>query len=142
MKGRTSPGIVWAAAAVLWMLFIWSNSLQTAAESSGMSQGVLDRVLPFLALTGLSEDVLHTLVRKAAHMTEFAILGMLWSVGLRKNKPAFAICLLTAMTDETIQYFVPGRSCEVRDVCIDAAGAALGIVAAYLFQRVMDRRKN
>ena len=40
---------------------------------------------------------------------------------------ALLICVLTAMTDETIQMFVPGRASMVTDVWIDTLGAVIGI---------------
>lgn len=38
------------------------------------------------------------------------------------------ICLAYAVSDEIHQYFVPGRSCELRDVFIDFSGSVLGII--------------
>ena len=40
--------------------------------------------------------------------------------------------VLTALTDETIQMFVPGRSSSVRDVWIDTAGVLAGLLVALL----------
>jgi len=36
--------------------------------------------------------------------------------------------MLYAITDEFHQYFVPGRSAEIRDVLIDSSGAFIGIL--------------
>lgn len=136
-------------AAMLWTIFIWGNSLQTAVESSQTSQGVLSTLMPFLTWCGLSEDVLHTLVRKAAHMTEFALLGLLWSVALRKSEAALErvgwvllICVLTALTDESIQLFVPGRSGELRDVWIDFLGGILGVILVPIFILLIENIKK
>lgn len=41
---------------------------------------------------------------------------------------SWIICTLYAGTDELHQYFVPGRACSLRDVCIDSAGALLGVL--------------
>lgn len=41
---------------------------------------------------------------------------------------SWIICTLYAGTDEFHQYFVPGRACSLRDVCIDSAGAILGVL--------------
>lgn len=46
---------------------------------------------------------------------------------------------LYAASDEVHQYFVPGRSCELRDVLIDACGAATGVGIAWLGQRRKER---
>lgn len=142
------------SAAVLWLLFIWSNSLQTADESSQVSSGVLEWVAPLLTRIGLSEEIQHTLIRKLAHMAEFAVAGLLWSAALAsrtENTPrirwtrrgtALLVCLAAAIIDETIQRFVPGRSGELRDVCIDLAGAVLGILAAAVICWLRRRTKN
>ena len=142
---------VWLGAAVLWMVFIWSNSLQTAAESSANSQGFLSLLMPLLEWTNIPEDSWHTLIRKAAHMAEFALLGFLWSNALRDERNhyrpevptqlccALLICLLTALTVETIQLFVAGRSGEVRDIWIDFGGGVLGCLTAGVIQAIKTR---
>ena len=141
---------VWMGAAVLWMLFIWSNSLQTAAESSSNSQGILTLLMPLLEWTNIPEDVWHTLVRKAAHMAEFALLALLWSNGLNSGDRFHSVgfqdvacvlllCLLTALTDETIQLFVAGRSGELRDVWIDLGGSVIGCGVAGVIRAFKKR---
>lgn len=138
MKKVCAKRIIWIVAAIGWTWFIWSNSLQTAAESSETSQGILTMVMPLLEQTGIPEEFWHTFIRKIAHMAEFALLGILWSTSFltldskkdgnnwKRMGVVLAICLATAVADETIQRFVPGRSCELRDICIDFSGAFLG----------------
>ena len=41
-----------------------------------------------------------------------------------------------AVTDELHQHFVPGRSCEFRDVCIDSAGVLCGILCIFIYRRI------
>lgn len=73
-------------------------------------------------------------VRKAAHMTEYAVLGVLlmgcihsFGVGMpRLFWYVLAAGILYAVSDELHQYFVPGRACQLRDMAIDGAGVALG----------------
>lgn len=43
---------------------------------------------------------------------------------------------LYAVTDELHQHFVPGRSCELRDVCIDSAGVLCGILCMVIYWRI------
>lgn len=52
------------------------------------------------------------------------------------------LCMLYAITDEIHQHFVPGRSCELRDVLIDTTGALLGIFISYLIMRIFRREKK
>ena len=40
-----------------------------------------------------------------------------------------------AITDEIHQYFVPGRFCDWKDVCIDSAGVALGCLICSLITK-------
>jgi|RhiMetdeSRZDD1v2_1073273.scaffolds.fasta_scaffold783513_2 VanZ like protein len=68
-------------------------------------------------------------LRKAAHVTEYAILGALLFRALERELPAFAIGLAYAVTDEIHQHFVHGRHASPVDVLIDAAGIAIGIAA-------------
>jgi VanZ family protein len=67
-------------------------------------------------------------LRKLAHLTEFAILGLLLARALR-DLPAFAAGVAYAVTDEVHQHFVEGRLGAPVDVAIDAAGVLIGIVA-------------
>ena len=72
------------------------------------------------------------ILRKLAHMTEYALLTMLWAWALRPltrhSVPAAAvIALLYAVTDEFHQSFVEGRSGTMTDVTIDAIGVVIGL---------------
>ena len=125
---------------VLWIGFIFWNSLHSGAESAQSSNFVLEwlRKIPFL--TGLDG----TLVRKGAHFTEFAMLGALAAGSVPAAtfaKPLFC-ALLTAVSDETIQLFVEGRSSAVRDVWIDFAGALLGVLLYRLIFRREPEQRN
>ena len=75
-------------------------------------------------------------VRKTAHFTVYTSLGI-WLYlcaktfeGKNKNKILISIALafLYACSDEIHQVFVPGRSGDLRDVCIDTCGAMFGIL--------------
>ena len=47
---------------------------------------------------------------------------------------------LYAMTDEFHQLFVPGRSGEIRDVCLDSAGVLVGVFIGRLLWTALRRR--
>lgn len=128
----------------LTLAFIWSNSMQSRAVSGGMS-GSLKTWLEQLLHTEISEFLL----RKAAHFSEYGLLGVEFSLllGLQhdKNGKNFQhgrnlldfplIGMLCAVTDETIQIF-SGRGSLVADVWIDTAGFSTGfflIVLLFLF---------
>jgi uncharacterized membrane protein YozB (DUF420 family) len=65
-------------------------------------------------------------LRKAAHMTEFGLLFLLWRRALGERAlPAALIAIAYAATDEYHQTFVTGRHGAPVDVLIDATGVAL-----------------
>jgi VanZ family protein len=70
-----------------------------------------------------------TVLRKAAHLTEYAILGALLVRALGRELPAFLVGVAYAATDEVHQHFVRGRHASPADVLIDAVGIAIGILA-------------
>ena len=55
---------------------------------------------------------------------------------------AWLIGTAYAMTDEFHQAFVPGRSCEFRDMVIDSCGVLTGVLAANLAGRIKVRLKK
>ena len=74
------------------------------------------------------------LLRKAAHMTEYAILGALLLRALGRELPALAIGIAYAITDEIHQHFVEGRHASPFDVALDGVGVAVGIFLVRLVQ--------
>jgi VanZ family protein len=68
-------------------------------------------------------------LRKIAHVAEFAVLGALLLRAMRWELPAFAVGIAYAISDELHQHFVPGRRGAPLDVLIDSVGVALGILA-------------
>ena len=132
---------------ILIMLFIFRRSALPADLSTIESS----RLSAFIAgLLSLEYDLAEVLVRKTAHFTEYAVLGASLSINVRDFirlrgidavPPAavfaapWLISVFYAVTDEIHQYFVPGRSCELRDMAIDACGAAVGVLAAMALNR-------
>jgi VanZ family protein len=84
------------------------------------------------------------IVKKGGHMTGYALLAaacFLAAYGGNKNVVRSAILSLClsiayAASDEYHQSFTPGRSPSIIDVCIDAAGAVIGVgIAAFIVKR-------
>jgi VanZ family protein len=69
-----------------------------------------------------------TVLRKGAHITEYAVLGALLYRALGRELPALAAGIAYAATDELHQHFVRGRHASPVDVAIDAVGLALGML--------------
>lgn len=118
------------------VLFIWGNSLLTAPISAAFSRFVGKLLGQVFGLSGAASGSGHGLLRKIAHVTEFACLGMClrWFASMeypsrlqRIGIPLVA-GILVACVDETIQIFVPGRGPGLKDVMIDTLGLTLGVV--------------
>jgi VanZ family protein len=127
--------------AVCAVIFWFSSN--AAEDSSKQSSAVVDIVkkdmfpelneLDTERDTQIVEDVISHIVRKTAHFSIYTLLGICAFGGywfLKKKHMRFFAAWGTAtlyeVSDEIHQYFVPGRSCELRDVCSDSTGAALG----------------
>ena len=116
----------------------------SSAEFSAANTGSLIRSILAWLLPGLHPhhvDVIHGVVRKLGHFTEYAILGALWFRGLARSgvaRPpaaawlALVISVACAVVDETHQSFVPSRTGSARDVLLDSMGALAAIVPARL----------
>lgn len=123
-----------AALIVVNLAVIWGNSLVNGTDSGNMSGGILEWINSFLGLDASGAEMLHLLIRKGAHFTEFACLGMLLSrycqLSGEKHRiilPAL-LCMAAGLVDESIQLFTPDRGPSLRDVWIDTSGAVTGIL--------------
>lgn len=151
--------LIWIPAILMAML-IFGFSKQDGEESTGLSYKAADIILTVCDRAGIvdynetnKENMIESVqfpIRKAAHMTEYAILAVLIMIalivdglnGFRLPVISAAIAVIFASTDEFHQLFVPGRSGCVRDVCIDAAGAVIGLAIAYaIYRKVSGSQK-
>ena len=135
----------WLPVAV-WMLIIFTASSDThsAHHSSRIIEPILRWLFPHLADATVSHVVL--LVRKCAHVAEYAVLALLvWRALRGPARPdshpwrwahaglALLATTLYASSDEIHQLFVPHREGRFADVLIDASGATLGLLGLWLF---------
>ena len=67
-------------------------------------------------------------LRKCAHITEYAILGALLLRAIGREVPAFLAAVAYAASDELHQHFVTGRHASPVDVAIDGAGITIGLI--------------
>lgn len=94
-------------------------------------------IFTFSSIPGLGTGLgsVDTILRKGAHIAEYAILGLLLLRAIGRELPALAIGIAYAITDEVHQHFVSGRHGSPVDVLIDTVGLAIGIfVVPRLFQ--------
>jgi VanZ family protein len=91
----------------------------------------------FSSISGLGTGLglWDTILRKGAHMTEYAILGLLLLRALGRELPALALAIGYAVTDEIHQHFVEGRHASPVDVLIDTAGVLAGFLILRLVRQ-------
>ncbi len=127
---------------LVWVLFIYSNSMQPAEQSSQLSGKVLIIMEHTLeTISGKNITISHHFIRKAAHFLEYAILGflLLTTFFLANSRvccnaiKALCFSVLVAASDEGLQFFYEGRGPQVSDVCLDSCGAMFGIFIAMVF---------
>lgn len=151
--------LIFLALTLGWMAVIFAFSAQVAAESDATSDGFIT-VLCSLFLSGFKSlsqaekleiiDNLTFVVRKCAHAGVYALLAV-WVMGFfqtldlprkRRFLLTLLVCVLYAASDELHQFFVPGRSCQLRDVGIDSAGAAAGAALWLLGEHILERKRK
>jgi VanZ family protein len=131
--------------AILWMalIFIGSSDVFSSRHTSAFLVPLIQWLGP--DLTAAQVDKIQFAVRKAGHLGEFAILGILVWRALRFTNGlpapvwswrdagwALLIAAGYAASDELHQLFVASRWASIRDVLLDSAGAALGLLAAFV----------
>lgn len=144
------PALVWGALLLCWVGFVWGHSLVPGALSTGESDAVAEALAALLPPLGdLDRDLLTLVIRKGAHLLEYAVLGVLLcgllrALGRRRRLPVAALVLLVPFVDEGIQLHVPGRSGQLSDVLVDLVGMAVGsaVLLALAFLRRSGRRAS
>jgi VanZ family protein len=139
---------------------IFYSSLNSGHDSNEASKKVAlfiaDAVSGILNLPTVEPNselfnVIHAVVRKLAHFTEYFILSILIYFACRKFDMSwkkaklfsFLSAFVLACTDETVQLFVPGRDGRVTDVLIDSSGALIAVAIIKLFEKmVIQKRKR
>jgi VanZ family protein len=111
--------------AVLWLfaLFVLSTSIFSAANTGKIIVPILQFLLPGASAATIA--LLHALIRKAAHFTNYGILFWILIRGPMTGRPylALTLCICYAFLDEGHQILVPGRTPSLYDVALDSSGA-------------------
>ncbi|HUM82820.1 MAG TPA: VanZ family protein [Lachnospiraceae bacterium] len=138
---------LWFVPAIVWMIVIFQFSGQVGTVSSGVSLKVTEGIVTVIEKFRQGDEAdeenlvtrLHPYVRKAAHMTEYAVLFVLLflsfifsTVATRSAAISIVISFVYSCSDEIHQRFVSNRSGQWTDVCIDMTGV-LFAVALVLF---------
>ena len=139
------------------MAFIFFQSALPADLSSRESGRVVDLLVRlFQGIMPIDRQTMVFIVRKGAHFAEYTILGGFlvpavteWMAVDKTPVPdsvrsiriiSWLVGTLYAVTDEIHQSFVPGRSCELRDIGIDSCGVLAGVLVVSLLMRSKERR--
>ena len=127
------------------MILIFMFSHQTGSESSGLSSQIVLWIQTYLHIP-ISEFI----VRKAAHMSEYALLTLTLIYGFYKNQyPIQKIIIysligtfLYACSDEMHQLFIGGRAGQFTDVLIDTCGGCLTIIFYYVLTKLKYKQRR
>ncbi len=123
-----------AVAACIGLILLFSGDEFSAGSTSRFFGPLLRWLFPEIgAATFLA---LHLWVRKLAHLSEYALLGLLAFRALRLSIAVslprtallgLVVVLAVAATDELRQSFLASRTGSLLDVGIDFAGGAIGV---------------
>jgi VanZ family protein len=103
----------------------------------------------FADLEGRSYRFFQHYLQYPVHAAEYAILGFLWLWPLSRSRASraqaaalmFGAILVTALLDESIQWFTPTRHFALSDLGMDAVGGLVAMMAClWLFPTVAQRR--
>lgn len=146
-KIRTVLKILLPIACLLWLAFIFSNSLKTGEASSAQSSTVVDSIQSVAKVvapnswvanaTGEEYEKLQGGVRISAHFIQFAVLGALlcWCYFAYTSRVAYIYLplvgvMLVPFIDECLQGYVEGRAGELADILTDLTGGVCGFFLA------------
>jgi VanZ family protein len=146
-KTRTVLKIFLPLACLLWLAFIFSNSLKSGEASAAQSSTVVNSIQSVAQVvapdswvanaTGEDYEKLHGGVRITAHFLQFAVLGALlcWCYFAYTPRIAYiylpiSAVLLVPFIDECLQGFVAARAGELADILTDLTGGILGFLMA------------
>jgi VanZ family protein len=131
---RYGPLVAWAI-----LIFIGSGNVLSAAHTS-----ILLPIIKWLFPSASPEFLLvvHFLIRKAGHLTEYAILATLGARAFRHSSHqalrrnwfwlTLSLAIAYALSDEFHQSFVPSRTASIYDCLIDTAGAFIALLVLRL----------
>lgn len=136
------PPILWMAA-----IFSFSTDAFSGEHTGSLFFNIFHAIIP--SLTPEQFQPIHFLIRKAAHFTEYGILGFLLFRAFRGNSDlrwawrwaiyAWLILAAYALSDEFHQSFTHHRTSSIYDSLIDTAG---GTAALLLIWLVKGFKKN
>lgn len=143
MEGRLpkSTSLPWRVMTLGWAALIFYFSTRSFGPNA--SGAILTRMLHLIHLqvSPATFALFHALLRKSAHLTEYAIFSLLLygnphekcTTGWQWRRAAICVAFAAAfsLTDEFHQVFVPGRHASLSDCGLDTIGATLAMLVPY-----------
>ena len=152
MKSKTK--ILYFIPAIIVTIIIFGLSTRSIEASNAQSGLVTESVFSIFgaeggvatggSFKGIGLDIINQYVRALAHVLEFGGLGLMIILGCFLNgftkKQYIKLTLiwgsLTAFTDETIQFFTPGRTADFLDIAKDLTGILSALLVAYIIHQI------
>ena len=145
-----SPIVIWLRAwwpALLWavLISVLSTDSFSSANTSSIIEPIFRWLFPHISQSTL--ELLHHLVRKSAHFTEYFIFSLLLYHGIRAShqddRPwhfswalvAWLIAAVYSVMDEVHQIFVPSRGPSPWDSLLDSTGALFALIVLFFLYR-------
>jgi VanZ family protein len=139
---RSLPAIISA-----WLpVALWAGAIQAFAGDDFSKPSTSRFIDPFFRwlfpdITPEFLEVVHLVIRKSAHLVEYAILALLAQRAFRRSglrglwltAGSLALVAAVAIVDETRQASFATRDGTLDDVLLDLAGGALALAGAKLF---------
>jgi VanZ family protein len=135
---------------MMGVIFVASTGVGTSPHSGWLIQHLLSWLGIGQSLSPAQFESVNHYVRKAGHLTEYALLGGLLHRAAANHRAAadaegrwsphrvLAVLMVLAVyaaTDEFHQRFVASRTPSVWDVMIDIAGGAVGLGVKWTWER-------
>lgn len=140
--------LIYILLSILCMITIFTFSSKNTNESNGTSKGLIKYFVHTYEKV-FDKDIdeekviskLNYPIRKLAHYSIYLLLGIfIYNIFLltgvkHKVLISILICMIYAITDETHQLFVSGRTGQVLDVFIDTIGSLTSILLIKFIKR-------
>lgn len=142
---RYAPLIVWMAA-----IFFASTDVLSGSKTASVIEPLLRRFFPHITSQRL--ELIHLLVRKLAHLSEYGVLAVLAArafstsrhslLRLRWFAASLVLISLYALSDEYHQSFASSRTASIYDSLIDMAGGLTALLVIALWKKARRRKQS
>jgi VanZ family protein len=136
------PALAWAA-----VIFGMSTDAFSSEHTGSMIEPILRWLFP--ACNAEQIGLLHHMIRKSAHFTEYFIFALLLFRGIKLGRPgwrwswgllALFVAAFYSALDEIHQSFVASRTASPYDSLLDTTGAFAAIVLVFLWFRWQETK--